>query len=54
MDLFDKSIKELRTVCNRLNKFAFGQEYSKELYKILLEMEEEQYRRQVAKEEETA
>jgi hypothetical protein len=51
MNLFDKSIKELRTVCNRLDKFALGQEYSKELWQVLYKMEQEQWDRQKAKEE---
>ena len=48
MNLFDKSIKELRTVCNRLDKFALGQEYSKELWEVFYKMEEEQYKRKNA------
>jgi hypothetical protein len=54
MNLFEKSIKELRTVCNRLDKFALGQEYSKELWQVLYKMEDEYWARQKAKEEETA
>jgi hypothetical protein len=55
MNLFEKSIKELRTVCNRLDKCgALGQEYSKELWQVLYKMEDEYWARQKAKEEEKA